>query len=68
MIYVLLDATDMPSDVMDYCVDHEIQTHYQNDVASLQDDGNPFSEWIKKVYGVRFKLNEQFLYVAIIST
>lgn len=43
-----VNATDMPSEVTDYCVDNEISTHYQNDVAFLGDDGNPFSEWLKK--------------------
>ena len=42
-----IDVVNMPREVLDYCVDEEIQTHSQNDVACLEDDGNVFSEWLK---------------------
>lgn len=44
---ILVNAKEMPADVLDYCVDHEISTHYRNDVAMIEDDGNPFAEWLK---------------------
>lgn len=43
----VVDAGDMPEDVIDYCVDQEWSTHYQNDIVQLYDDGNPFAEWLK---------------------
>ncbi len=49
----MIDACDMPSDVEDYCVEREIQTHYQNDVAFVKDDGNVFAKWLKEL-GVEF--------------
>lgn len=52
-----IDAADMPDNVSDYCVEHEIQTHYQNDVAYVKDDGNPFAEWLKSIgYAEDFRL------------
>lgn len=43
----MVDATDMPDEVLDYCVDNDWSTHYQNDIVQLYDDGNPFAEWLK---------------------
>ena len=49
----MVDACDMPSEVTDYCVMNDVQTHYQNDVAFIEDDGNIFAEWLKEL-GVEF--------------
>ena len=62
----MIDACDLPSDVEDYCVTNEIQTHYQNDVAFIDNDGNVFAEWLKEI-GVEFP-DEGYLQVAIQST
>ena len=43
-----VDARDLPADVLDYCVENEISTHYNNDIAQVKDDGNVFAEWLKK--------------------
>ncbi len=60
-----VDAGDMPVEVSDYCVENEIQTHYQNDVAYVEDDGNVFAEWLL-ANGYEFKSScDQ---VAIIAT
>ena len=40
-------ATQMPKDVEDWCVDHDISTHYQNDITYIENDGNPFANWLK---------------------
>jgi len=61
-----IDARNLPGDVEDYCVDQEISTHYQNDVAIIKDDGNVFSEWLKSK-GYKFE-SESGDYVAIIAT
>lgn len=43
----VIDARDMPNEVLDYCAEHEWHTHYQNDIVQLYDNGNPFAEWLK---------------------
>ena len=69
-----VDAGDMPEDVLDYCVDNDIQTHYQNDVAQIcarEDDflpdgrKTPLGKWLISI-GV--SLDKEYNYVAIIST
>lgn len=60
-----VDAEEFPEEVIEYCVDNEIQTHYQNDVAYVEDDGNPLAEWLKKK-GYVFKEKGDF--IAILST
>ena len=44
----------MPMEVTDYCVDREISTHYQNDIAQVYNSNNPFANWLKK-NGYKFK-------------
>uniref|UniRef100_A0A6H1ZM59 Uncharacterized protein n=1 Tax=viral metagenome TaxID=1070528 RepID=A0A6H1ZM59_9ZZZZ len=61
-----VDAKDFPKEVQDYCIKNEIQIHYQNDVAFIEDDGNPFAEWLKK-QGHEFQ-NKNGNYIAILST
>lgn len=65
---LFVDASDMPDDVLDYCAEREIQTHYQNDVALIADSGNPFAEWVKREYGYEFSDNKYGDYIAIHST
>jgi len=43
----VVDSRDFPPEVLDYCVEQEISTHYQNDIIQLEDDGNPLMEWLK---------------------
>jgi hypothetical protein len=50
----VVDASDFPSEVDDWCIDQEISIHYQNDIIQLEDDGNPFAEWLKS-QGYEFK-------------
>lgn len=65
---LFVEAYDMPDDVLDYCIEREIITHYQNDVALIQNDGNPFAEWIKREYGYEFSDAKYGDYIAISST
>ncbi len=46
--FVIVDATEMPNDVIDYCIDHEISTHYKNDIALICNTNNPFANWLKR--------------------
>jgi hypothetical protein len=58
----------MPNDVMEYCVDREISTHYQNDVAFVPDGDNPFANWLREI-GYQFEDNIVGCnYVGIIAT
>lgn len=58
-------AKDFTEEVEDYCIDNEIQIHYQNDIALVEDDDNPFALWLKSK-GYEFK--EESDYIGIIST
>jgi len=61
-----VEATDMPVDVEMYCVEHEISTHLQNDVALISDDQkNIFTDWLIS-QGV--KIDSRYVWVAIIAT
>jgi len=64
----VVEAKDMPSDVIDYCVDQEWSTHSQNDIVQLYDDGNPFAEWLKANGYVFIKQNWGFNEVGILAT
>ncbi len=44
----VVDVRDMPMDVEAWCVEQEISTHYQDDVAMIENDGNPFAEWLNE--------------------
>ena len=41
-------AADMPEEVIDYCLDHHIETHYQNDIVYIENDDNPFAKWLRE--------------------
>lgn len=49
----VVDAIDMPQEVEDYCVEHEINTHYSTELYLIEDDGNVFAEWLKSL-GYKF--------------
>ena len=42
-----VNAEDMPEEVEEWCSNREISTHYENGLHQVEDDGNPFSEWLK---------------------
>ncbi|MFA5026044.1 MAG: hypothetical protein WC503_06065 [Candidatus Shapirobacteria bacterium] len=44
---IAVDAVDLPDEVIDYCIEElDISTHYQNDIARIENDGNPFAKWL----------------------
>lgn len=45
---IVVDARDIPAGVSDYLCEREISTHYRNDIAQVEDDGNPFAKWLKE--------------------
>jgi len=66
-----IDATDFPSEVLNWCEEKEISTHYRSDVAVVKDDGNPMAEWLKKLGVPKVKNSEDRWYdwvVAIAAT
>ena len=67
-----VEASDMPKDVKDWCEDRDYDTHYQNDVAQVYNDDNPFANWLREL-GYVFKCpvaedDEEWDKIAIIST
>ena len=62
----LIDCCGLPDDANEWCIEREISTHYQNDVVSLEDNGNPLAEWLKKDKGFIFK--SKYEYIALNAT
>jgi len=60
-----VDAMYMPKNVLEYCVEVEISTHYQHDIAFIEDDGNPLSEWLKEI---GFVFEKEYETIGIIAT
>lgn len=50
----VVDAKDIPMDAQDWLLEMDVSTHCQNDIVQVEDDGNPFAEWLKK-NGYEFK-------------
>lgn len=65
-IITCVESADMPREVADYCESCGISTCYQNDIVLLEDDENPFSEWLK-TNGYEFK-SEFGDYIGIFAT
>ncbi len=64
MTYV--DATEMPSEVIDYCVEREVSTHYQNDIMQVPNNNNVFAKWLRE-NGYKFN-SDDFDNIGIIAT
>ncbi len=59
-------AEDMPDDVVDFCIENDIQIHYQNDVALIKNtDDTPLSNWLRSI---DIPLDTSYNYIAIIAT
>ncbi len=62
----MVEASDMPEDVLDYCVEHEISTHYDSAVVCLgSDQDNALTNWLKEN---GFVFTEKYQYLAINAT
>lgn len=61
----MVEASNMPTEVEDYCIEREWGIHYQGDCKVVTDDGNVFSEWLKQQ---GFTFTEKYQYVAINPT
>ncbi len=51
-----IDAVDIPCELTDACmdIDDEFPLHYSNGIVRVEDDGNPFSEWLKTSTNFKF--------------
>ena len=45
----MVDSASMPDDVMDFCLDNEISTHYQNDIVFILNNDNTFANWLREM-------------------
>jgi hypothetical protein len=61
-----VQASDMPEEVLMYCIDNEISTHYQNDITVVHDDDSPFAVWLRES---GYKFTDKYGdYIGIIAT
>lgn len=45
----VVDVRDIPQGPPeDWLLDREVSLHCQNDIVQVEDDGNPFAEWLKE--------------------
>jgi len=52
---ILVDCTEVPSSIQEYLLDkYEYGCHCDHTVLQIEDDGNPFAEWLKS-NGYKFK-------------
>lgn len=69
---VTVDAADFPDEVQIWCIDQDISTHYDNSIAWIPNDGNPFAEWLKSNGFKDFKKdtedNPKGVWIGIFST
>ena len=61
----MVEARDMPEDILDFCVEQEYQTHYQNEVVCTSDKDNLLIKWLEQNGHV---FTEKYMYVAINAT
>lgn len=61
-----IDAGEMPEDVENYCIDREINIHYQNDLTFIENNDNPFANWLREA-GYKFQ-NEDGDWIGIFAT
>jgi hypothetical protein len=64
---LVIDASDLPWEVEEWCCEQEISTHYKNDLVSLGWrglDDNPLVNWLKD----HIDNLEDYEYVGIIAT
>ncbi len=52
----MLQADQLPDDVVDWCLDHEYNLHDVDDIAIIFLDGNPMFNWLTE-QGYEFPLD-----------
>lgn len=62
-----VDAGDMPVDVIDYCCDRDISTHYASELHQIEDDGSVLAEWLKSI-GFQFDESNDFTWLGVWGT
>lgn len=61
-----VDASDLPQEIRDWCIDNDISTHYACELHQVYDD-NIFAEWLKS-QGFKFKNKDDFEWIGVIGT
>lgn len=69
----LVEAADFPQEVSEWCIDNNVEVHYQNDVVCIRKDeaeDNPLLNWIKDqgTDPEEFFDGRYYYYVAVIAT
>ena len=62
----VVDAGEMPEDVLRWCDINHVSTHYQHDIAYVENNDNPFAKWLLSL-GYQFE-NEEGDQIGILST
>jgi len=63
----VVDAADMPTEVLEYCIERGINIHGQHDIARIENDDNPFARWLKE-NGFMFPPGKDYAYIGIFAT
>jgi len=61
-----INASEMPDDVENYCIVREISTHCDNDLTFIENNDNPFANWLRRS-GYKFQ-NEEGDWIGIFAT
>ena len=64
-----INAGDIPVELQDICLeqDDKFPLHYSNGIVQVQNDGNLFSEWLKK-QGYEFPENQEWGWLGVWGT
>ena len=52
-----VEASDLPDEILDWCLDNDYSTHNQNDVIHIwkdDEDDDIFVEWFESKYDYKF--------------
>lgn len=62
----MVNAVDMPTEVEDWCIENDVSTHYDNDVALFETkEKNPLNDWLKEL---GYVTKDKYTYVAVIGS
>ena len=61
----MIEARDMPEDILDFCIEKEYSTHYQNEVVCTSDKENLLIKYLEQNGHI---FTGKYMYVAIIAT
>ena len=62
-----INAEDIPDEFHDECSEMEISLHCGNGMCQIDDDGSPFSEWLKE-QGFKFEADKPCTWLGVWGT